>query len=94
MSPINKLKSIRAKRERLSPPPVRRLRLRGDWSDTGPDARPERDTTATVSKWKYFDSLVCNMIYFTLPVFFLHLFMHTDKSRNFITDYISLSTIV
>ncbi|XP_046688667.1 DDB1- and CUL4-associated factor 6-like [Homalodisca vitripennis] len=24
-------------------PPVRRLRLRGDWSDTGPDARPERD---------------------------------------------------
>ncbi|XP_014229995.1 DDB1- and CUL4-associated factor 6-like isoform X1 [Trichogramma pretiosum] len=23
--------------------PVRRLRLRGDWSDTGPDARPERD---------------------------------------------------
>lgn len=24
-----------------SPPPVRRLRLRGDWSDTGPDARPE-----------------------------------------------------
>lgn len=26
-----------------SPPPVRRLRLRGDWSDTGPDARPERE---------------------------------------------------
>lgn len=24
-------------------PPVRRLRLRGDWSDTGPDARPERE---------------------------------------------------
>jgi hypothetical protein len=23
--------------------PVRRLRLRGDWSDTGPDARPERE---------------------------------------------------
>lgn len=21
--------------------PVRRLRLRGDWSDTGPDARPQ-----------------------------------------------------
>lgn len=28
-----------------SPPPVRRLRLRGDWSDTGPDARPERETS-------------------------------------------------
>lgn len=26
-----------------SPPPVRKLRLRGDWSDTGPDARPERE---------------------------------------------------
>ncbi|XP_046393226.1 DDB1- and CUL4-associated factor 6-like isoform X2 [Ischnura elegans] len=24
-------------------PPVKRLRLRGDWSDTGPDARPERE---------------------------------------------------
>jgi nuclear receptor interaction protein len=23
--------------------PVRRLRLRGDWSDTGPNARPERE---------------------------------------------------
>lgn len=30
------------KKQRLrSPLPVRRLRLRGDWSDTGPDARPE-----------------------------------------------------
>lgn len=27
-------------RER-SPPPLKRLRLRGDWSDTGPNARPE-----------------------------------------------------
>ncbi|KAK5640506.1 hypothetical protein RI129_011317 [Pyrocoelia pectoralis] len=36
------------KRENLSPP-VRRLRLRGDWSDTGPDARPESDTTTTVN---------------------------------------------
>ena len=24
-------------------PPVKRLRLRGDWSDTGPHARPQRD---------------------------------------------------
>lgn len=24
-------------------PPVKRLRLRGDWSDTGPRARPERE---------------------------------------------------
>lgn len=27
-------------------PSVRRLRLRGDWSDTGPEARPERDMAA------------------------------------------------
>lgn len=31
-----------------SPPPVRRLRLRGDWSDTGPDARPERELASRV----------------------------------------------
>ncbi len=24
-------------------PPMKRLRLRGDWSDTGPDARPENE---------------------------------------------------
>ncbi|XP_066159238.1 DDB1- and CUL4-associated factor 6-like isoform X2 [Euwallacea fornicatus] len=40
-----KLRVVRGKRERVSPPPVRRLRLRGDWSDTGPDARPERDAS-------------------------------------------------
>ncbi|XP_043242892.1 DDB1- and CUL4-associated factor 6-like [Amphibalanus amphitrite] len=28
-------------------PPVKRLRLRGDWSDTGPQARPERMGAAT-----------------------------------------------
>lgn len=30
--------------------PVRRLRLRGDWSDTGPDARPERENRVTVGQ--------------------------------------------
>ncbi|XP_017765967.1 PREDICTED: DDB1- and CUL4-associated factor 6-like isoform X1 [Eufriesea mexicana] len=29
------------KKQKLRSPLVRRLRLRGDWSDTGPDARPE-----------------------------------------------------
>lgn len=38
-----KVKAATINKERFSPPPVRRLRLRGDWSDTGPDARPERD---------------------------------------------------
>ncbi|KAL8575620.1 hypothetical protein ACOMHN_028641 [Nucella lapillus] len=28
-----------------SQPPTKRLRLRGDWSDTGPNARPERERT-------------------------------------------------
>lgn len=32
-----------------SPPPVRRLRLRGDWSDTGPDARPERELARRIT---------------------------------------------
>ncbi|XP_063708016.1 DDB1- and CUL4-associated factor 6-like [Culicoides brevitarsis] len=27
-----------------SPPPVRRLRLRGDWTDTGPESRPSMET--------------------------------------------------
>lgn len=27
----------------LRQPPVKRLRLRGDWSDTGPRARPESE---------------------------------------------------
>lgn len=31
-----------------TPPQVRKLRLRGDWSDTGPDARPERDPNGRV----------------------------------------------
>lgn len=36
--------SKRSKRTNIdSPPTVRRLRLRGDWSDTGPQARPERE---------------------------------------------------
>lgn len=54
-SPWEKVKLLTgAKRERTShsPPPVRRLRLRGDWSDTGPDARPERENTTTVSELK------------------------------------------
>lgn len=46
----DKLRAARVKRERVSPPPVRRLRLRGDWSDTGPDARPERDGSTSVGK--------------------------------------------
>ncbi|KAG7463499.1 hypothetical protein MATL_G00177260 [Megalops atlanticus] len=31
------------RREELQQPPVKRLRLRGDWSDTGPRARPESE---------------------------------------------------
>ncbi|CAH1105725.1 unnamed protein product [Psylliodes chrysocephalus] len=48
-SPWEKIKAATNKRERMSPIPVRRLRLRGDWSDTGPDARPERDNNPSVS---------------------------------------------
>lgn len=43
---VEKFKRSKSKNQQNadSPPPVRRLRLRGDWSDTGPDARPERET--------------------------------------------------
>ncbi|XP_059609489.1 DDB1- and CUL4-associated factor 6-like [Phlebotomus argentipes] len=42
--PLNdKVKRKMQRQENADPPPVRRLRLRGDWSDTGPDARPERE---------------------------------------------------
>lgn len=46
----SKVKAATVKNDRVSPPPVRRLRLRGDWSDTGPDARPERDASTTYSE--------------------------------------------
>ncbi|XP_066594229.1 DDB1- and CUL4-associated factor 6-like isoform X2 [Prorops nasuta] len=40
----NALMKGKAKKHPTKPSqPVRRLRLRGDWSDTGPDARPERE---------------------------------------------------
>ncbi|XP_029434949.1 DDB1- and CUL4-associated factor 6 isoform X2 [Rhinatrema bivittatum] len=35
--------SAEGKAEELRQPPVKRLRLRGDWSDTGPRARPESE---------------------------------------------------
>ncbi|XP_044011066.1 DDB1- and CUL4-associated factor 6-like isoform X2 [Aphidius gifuensis] len=41
--PIEKSNKSNKKQIVRSPQPVRRLRLRGDWSDTGPDARPERE---------------------------------------------------
>lgn len=44
---VEKFKRTKSKTEQNadSPPPVRRLRLRGDWSDTGPNAMPESETT-------------------------------------------------
>ncbi|XP_061211050.1 DDB1- and CUL4-associated factor 6 isoform X4 [Neopsephotus bourkii] len=38
-----KFPSAEERREELRQPPVKRLRLRGDWSDTGPRARPESE---------------------------------------------------
>ncbi|XP_021100295.1 DDB1- and CUL4-associated factor 6 isoform X3 [Heterocephalus glaber] len=38
-----KTPSTEERREELRQPPVKRLRLRGDWSDTGPRARPESE---------------------------------------------------
>ncbi|NXI43933.1 DCAF6 factor, partial [Galbula dea] len=38
-----KVPSAEERQEELRQPPVKRLRLRGDWSDTGPRARPESE---------------------------------------------------
>ncbi|XP_066456422.1 DDB1- and CUL4-associated factor 6 isoform X2 [Eleutherodactylus coqui] len=38
-----KFLSANQKREEVRQPPLKRLRLRGDWSDTGPRSRPERE---------------------------------------------------
>ncbi|XP_075445587.1 DDB1- and CUL4-associated factor 6 isoform X3 [Ascaphus truei] len=38
-----KFPSAEQRREQVQQPPVKRLRLRGDWSDTGPRARPESE---------------------------------------------------
>lgn len=47
VSPWEKVKLMTGKRDRSdsSPPVIRKLRLRGDWSDTGPYARPENEAT-------------------------------------------------
>ena len=39
--------STKSKVRERSPPPMKRLRLRGDWSDTGPNARPDSATIAS-----------------------------------------------
>lgn len=44
-SACNKEQSASEASNMSRPLPVKRLRLRGDWSDTGPDARPERERT-------------------------------------------------
>lgn len=42
-------KRVKTSKQLNIDPPVRRLRLRGDWSDTGPDARPERELARRVT---------------------------------------------
>ena len=54
---------------KLRQPPVKRLRLRGDWSDTGPRARPEsereRDGNYTLVSFLKINILAC-LHFFTL----------------------------
>ncbi|XP_063811058.1 DDB1- and CUL4-associated factor 6 isoform X2 [Pseudophryne corroboree] len=38
-----KFPSVNQRREEVREPPLKRLRLRGDWSDTGPRSRPESE---------------------------------------------------
>lgn len=56
-------------------PPVRRLRLRGDWSDTGPDARPEREAGTSAGRFYFifFSNLIiilCDNEYFHFELHF------------------------
>lgn len=41
---------------------TRRLRLRGDWSDTGPDARPENDNSGRVESGQFRPQLQANIM--------------------------------
>lgn len=36
---------VKGRQSDKGPPPMKRLRLRGDWSDTGPNARPENEVS-------------------------------------------------
>ncbi len=42
-SNVADLLGIQSSSSNEEPPPVKRFRVRGDWSDTGPDARPEEE---------------------------------------------------
>ena len=62
----------------LRQPPVKRLRLRGDWSDTGPRARPEsereRDGKSAQSLSQQTHSLPLSLLYCLLSLsIILHL---------------------
>ena len=39
----NRVNGVASEDSSRNLPPVKRLRLRGDWSDTGPNARPENE---------------------------------------------------
>lgn len=46
VKPLIPVKKSRSRRRKDSPKVLRKLRLRGDWSDTGPDARPSSEISA------------------------------------------------
>ncbi|CAO1415946.1 unnamed protein product [Diamesa hyperborea] len=46
IKPMIPVKKTRGRRRKDTPRVLRKLRLRGDWSDTGPDARPSSEITA------------------------------------------------
>ncbi|CAO1377917.1 unnamed protein product [Diamesa serratosioi] len=46
VKPLIPVQKTRGRRRKDSPKVLRKLRLRGDWSDTGPEARPSSEITA------------------------------------------------
>ncbi|KAK9877190.1 hypothetical protein WA026_016938 [Henosepilachna vigintioctopunctata] len=56
----NKVKALATTRGKTTHP-VRKLRLRGDWSDTGPNARPEKENTLSQARPQLHDTLMRSM---------------------------------
>ena len=51
-------------------PPVKKLRLRGDWSDTGPHARPEGEREPTAAGWY--------LLHFQKLILIMNLFVYNN----------------
>lgn len=74
-----------------TPLPVKRLRLRGDWSDTGPTARPERERQSGIGSQSPNDTEqspspgACQISFQKFVISFVY---HAELYRFELSDYI------